>query len=326
VFVALLVGAIAYATRPGPAAAGRGVGTIANRLAADTPPVRNAAAYAGYATWVDGFDYGPAYQTGAAAPPVPPRAVDEMAAAGVKTVFLQAARDDSRSPGGVVDRALVAEFVIRAHRRGMRVVGWYLPTFTDVNADLARLRQIESFDALGHRFDGVAVDIEDVEHVTDVTERNQRLVDLSARLRAESGRDALGAIVLPPVLTEVVNEQYWPEFPWASVRSDYDVWLPMSYWTFRKVSSGYHDGFTYNDESVRRLRNDLGQPNALVHAIGGIGDTATAAELDAFARSLAADGAIGGSVYDWNATPPASRAALTTLFASGPAGHLPRPP
>jgi hypothetical protein len=226
----------------------------------------------------------------------------------------------------MVDRALVAEFLIRAHRLGLRVVGWYLPKFVDVNADLAHLEQIAGFEALGHRFDGLAVDIEDVEDVVDLNDRNRRLVELSTRLRTSSGRDALGAIVLPPVLTEVVNTRYWPDFPWRELRGLYDAWLPMSYWTFRKASSGYHDGYTYNDESTRRLRNDLGDQNAVVHAIGGIGDTVTMEELDRFAQSLADDRAVGGSIYDWNAMTSASRAALAARFASGPAAHLPRPP
>ncbi len=92
---------------------------------------------------------------------------------------------------------------------------------------------VARFDVLGHRFDGLAVDIEDVDTVTDVDARNQRLVDLSQRLRTEVGSETLGAIVLPPVLTEVVNPQRWPDFPWPQLAPLYDVWLPMSYWTFR---------------------------------------------------------------------------------------------
>ena len=298
---------------------------VARLVQHDSLP-RDLQPYAGLGTWVDGFDFGPAYTANQAAPPVAPRVVDDMAANGVKTVYLQAVRDDPRSPEGVVDRALVAEFLIRAHRRGLRVVGWYLPKFTDLSVDLAHLRQIEDFDVLGHRFDGVAVDIEDVQDVTDVGDRNQRLIDLSTQLRATSGHDTLGAIVLPPVLTEVVNPRYWPDFPWTEIHPLYDVWLPMSYWTFRSTSSGYHDGYTYNDESTRRLRNNLGDGGAVVHAIGGIGDLVTTDEFGQFAQSLADDGAVGGSIYDWNAMTPAMRAALAERFATGAAARLPQPP
>jgi hypothetical protein len=321
--LALMAGVVLWVRRDTPPAPGAGVGTIVARLVQRSSPARDLQAYAGLGTWVDGFDYGPAYSAGK--PPIAPSAIDDMAAHGVKTLFLQAVRDDPRSPEGIVDRALVAEFLIRAHRKGLRVVGWYLPTFTDIDADARHLAQIADFDALGHRFDGVAVDIEDVKDVPDTEERNQQLIGLSARLRASSGHDAIGAIVLPPVLTEVVNKQYWPNFPWQDIRPYYDVWLPMSYWTFRSVSSGYHDGFTYNDESTRRLRNDLGDQQAVVHAIGGIGDLATTDELGRFAQSLVDDHAAGGSIYDWNAMPPATRDALSAEFATGVAAHLPPP-
>jgi hypothetical protein len=324
--VASVVTVVVVVRRPGKVSPGAATGTIGSRLAAAAPAARDRQAYAGLGAWMDGFDYGPAYQSGGQTPPLRPTVVDDMAAHGVATVFVQVVRDDPRSPGGVVDRALAAEVLLRAHRRGLRVVGWYLPTFTDVAADLAHLAQIADFSVLGHRFDGVAVDIEDTDDVPDVGDRNQRLVDLSTELRAVSGGDTLGAIVLPPVLTEVVNEQFWPDFPWTQLRPLYDVWLPMSYWTFRKASSGYKDGYTYNDESTRRLRADLDEPTALVHAVGGIGDLVTEDDLQRFAQSLADDGAIGGSIYDWNSMTPATRAALQSRFATGPAARLPRPP
>jgi hypothetical protein len=307
-------------------AAGGSIGSVVERISVSGPTTRDVRAYAGQGAWVDAFDYGPEYQKKGVAPPITPAAVDDMAAHGVKTLFIQATRADATAPDGFVDRALVAEFLVRAHRHGMRVVGWYLPTFADVDADLARLSAITRFNVLGHRFDGVAVDIEDVDTVTDVSERNQRLVDLSNRLRTEVGSEALGAIVLPPVLTEVVNPQRWPDFPWSQIHPLYNVWLPMSYWTFRSVSSGYHDGYTYNDESTRRLRADLEDPTALVHGIGGIADTATADELTRFVQSLFDTGSIGGSVYDWNTLSPASRDLMTQLFSHGPGASLPQPP
>jgi hypothetical protein len=322
--IVLIAGAILWVNRDTTPAAGRGAGTIVARLVQHKSLPRDLQPYAGLGTWVDGFDFGPAYTK--TTPPLAPRAVDDMAANGVKTLYLQAVRDDPRSPAGVVDQALVAEFLIRAHRRGLRVIGWYLPKFTDLELDFARLQQIADFDVLGHRFDGVAVDIEAVEDVTDVADRNLRLVELSARLRAASGHDALGAIVLPPVLTEVVNQRYWPDFPWTELHPLYDVWLPMSYWTFRSSSSGYHDGYTYNDESTRRLRSNLGDGSAVVHAIGGIGDLVTTDELDRFVASLVDNRAVGGSIYDWNSMTPASRAALAERFATGAAAHLPPPP
>ncbi|HEX2381746.1 MAG TPA: hypothetical protein VHI95_03855, partial [Acidimicrobiales bacterium] len=326
----LLTGAVAVVAlvelRPADAAPGRSIGSVVSRVSLSGPTARDTRAYAGQAAWVDAFDFGPAYQKAGAQPSVTPAVVDEMAAHGVRTLFLQATRADSNQPGGFVDRALVAEILVRAHRDGMRVVGWYLPTFADTDADLARMTSVARFNVLGHRFDGLAADIEDVDTVADVDVRNQRLVELSKRIRADVGSEALGAIVLPPVLTEVVNPNRWPDFPWSQLAPLYNVWLPMSYWTFRTNSSGYHDGYTYNDESIRRLRADLEDPDALVHGIGGIGDTATAGEITRFVQSLFDNHAIGGSLYDWNATPPESRDLMQQQFDTGPGASLPAPP
>jgi hypothetical protein len=325
VTVAVAVGLI-VATRSARAAPGGSLGTVVSRVALSGPTARDTRAYAGQGAWVDAFDFARDYQPEGAVPPLTPKAVDEMAAHGVRTLFIQATRVDSKAPQGFVDRALVAEFLVRAHRHGIRVVGWYLPTFEDVDADLRRMEAITRFNVLGHRFDGLAVDIEDVDTVPDVGDRNQRLIDLSTRLRAEVGSETVGAIVLPPVLTEVVNPRRWPDFPWPELSSLYDVWLPMSYWTFRTQASGYHDGYTYNDESTRRLRSDLGDPNALVHGVGGIGDTATTEELQRFVQSLFDTQAIGGSIYDWNTLSPESRDLVTQQFTDGPGASLPQPP
>lgn len=259
---------------------------------------RNLDAYEGYGTWVDVFDFAPSYQ-GGGTPTVTADSVDEMLRRGVRTVYLQAAQLDSRSPGPVVDPAAVGQFLVRAHRAGLRVVGWYLPRFTDLDQDLHHLAGISDFEVLGHRFDGVAVDIEWTEGVVDHAARSAELVDLSRRLREANGDDTLGAIVLPPVQIEVVNPAKWPGFPWRELASSYDVWLPMGYWTERTEASGFKNGETYTDENVRRIRQNLDDPDAPVHAIGGIGDELTPEQVTGFIQALEATDAIGGSIYDW---------------------------
>lgn len=326
VAAALVVAAVALVPRGPREHLGVASGSLFGRLVLAQPQPRDAAAYAGQGAWVDAFDYAPAYQAEGQAPQVTPASVDDMADLGVRTLFLQAARADDRSPGPLVDPGLLAAFLVRAHRRGMRVVGWYLPRFVDVQADAARLLAISDFRVLGHRFDGLAVDIEDNRGVPDPATRSLRLVELSLLVRDAIGTDALGAIVLPPVQTEVVNPAYWPAFPWRDIAAAYDVWLPMSYWTFRDPVSGYRDGYTYNEESVRRLRANLGRPDALVHAIGGIGDLATADELARFVQSLVDTRAVGGSIYDWSTLAVAAREQLAAWFTSGAGASLTPPP
>jgi hypothetical protein len=263
---------------------------------------RDVDVYRGLGAWVDVFDFAPAYQGTGGTPVVTPASVEALALRGVRTLFLQASRLDDRSPEMIVDEELVGRFLEEAHRHEIRVVGWYLPKFGDVDVDLRHTLAMADFEHDGHRFDGLALDIEWTEDVPDHAQRNSRLVELSERLRAEVGDDALGAIVLPPVQLEVVNEQLWPEFPWRRLHDLYDVWMPMDYWTFRTEASGYRDAFRYTEENLRRLAGNVEDPDPVVHPIGGIGDAATEDDYAGFVRALDQGGAVGGSVYDFRTT------------------------
>lgn len=298
-------------------------------LVVDPAPERSIDPYRGYGTWVDVFDFDPAYNP----PTVAAGDLVEMAELGVGTLFLQAARLDDRTPDGLVDPWLLTEMLLAAHRHGVDVVGWYLPRFEATADDADRLIAMSDFAVLGHRFDGVAVDIEWIgpdregNPITD-DDRSSRLASMSEVVGAHLGDDPLGAIVPPPVQTEVINTSFWPGFPWTEIAEVYDVWLPMSYWSFRSDASGYGDGYAYHEESVRRLRANVGDPEALVHGIGGIGGLdgvddppdppeplATVDEIERFVTALTDTASIGGSIYDWNTLEPAVRVRLAALFS-----------
>ncbi|HLF40274.1 MAG TPA: hypothetical protein VI854_02250, partial [Acidimicrobiia bacterium] len=83
----------------------------------------------------------------------------------------------------------------------------------------------------------------------------------------------------------------------------YDAWLPMTYWTFRTQRSGYKDGYRYTEENVRRMRANLGLPDAPVHPIGGTDNRSTDEDYRGFVRAVAEQRCLGGSIYDWNTTP-----------------------
>jgi hypothetical protein len=268
------------------------------------PPATGVDAYAGLGTWVDVYDW--SHYKGST-PTVGPDQIDEMAAAGVQTLFLQTAKHDT--PDVISEPELLLPIIARAHQRGLRVVAWYLPTLEDTGNDLNRLLASAQLDV-----DGIAVDIE-ARNVGDVAERNRRLVDLSGRLRAALPGRAIGAIVLPPVVLEVVNPNYWPSFPYREIAPFYDVWQTMGYWTNRKADSGYRDPYRYTDENIRRLRNNLGQPSAPVHPVGGIGAEGND-DVEAFLRAAVHNGAMGGSVYDWRTTKAEAWPALRK-FRSG---------
>ena len=271
---------------------------------ASRPPVSGGvAAYAGFGTWVDVFEWTNQWTNGK--PTVGPADADRMASLGVQTLYIQAARYDG--PNGVAEPDRLNAIIQRAHAHGIRVVVWYLPTLTDVNADLSRLLAIAGLGA-----EGMAVDIESRD-VSDPNERSARLVDLSNRLRAALPGRTLGAIVFPPTGMEVINPSYWPGFPWAGIAPDYDVWLPMAYWGSRSQASGWHDGYKYVVDNVQRTRNDLHNQGAPVHPIGGVGDAATAAEVADMVRAVAVTGSIGGSFYDYGVTSPDKWAAMLPL-------------
>ena len=115
--------------------------------------------------------------------------------------------------------------------------------------------------------------------------------------------------MLPPVVLEEVNVDYWPGFPWQAIGPLYDAWLPMTYWSFREPSSPWADPALYTTENVNRVRDNIGDPTAVVHAIGGIGlsnELATGsepiAEVDdiiGFVDAAEATGSAGWSLYDW---------------------------
>jgi len=173
------------------------------------------------------------------------------------------------------------------------VIGWYLPNPQDLDFDLRHLRAIAPL-GVGR----IGVDNKSTK-VSDIAERNRRLVQLSTSLRQALPTTPLAAVVLPAVVLEVINPNYWPSFPYREIAGFYDTWMPMSYWTNRTSASGYRDAYRYTSENITRLRNDVGRADLPVHALGGIGDQSTAADDDGFVRACAEQHCIGGGLYDW---------------------------
>jgi hypothetical protein len=248
--------------------------------------------YADLGAWLDVYDWSATFTGGN--PGAGVADIDRMAALGVRTLYIQASKWDS--PSDVLEPERLRPIIDRAHALGMDVVGWYLPTLVDPGADLRRMLAIADFGV-----DGLAVDIE-ARNVGDVAERNRRLVELSRALRAALPDRVLSAIVLEPVLLENVNPNYWPGFPWAELAPLYDVWQPMAYWSNRRASSGYRDGYAYTAANIDRVRALIGQPDAVVHPIGGIGDDISAADVDGMVRAAGERRSIGGSIYDYRTT------------------------
>ena len=276
-------------------------------IAAATAPVRSRSPFDGLGTWADMYSWSETFTQGA--PQLEPADVDAMAAAGVQTLYIQAAQQ--LGPATVLESDRLLTLIHRAHRHGMAVVAWYMPTLVNLADDMTRLRQISRLPV-----EGVAVDIESTA-ITDIGQRNAALISLSQQLRRAVPGVPLGAIVLPATLLEVVNTNYWPDFPYRALAPSYDAWLPMAYWTGRLADSGFHDGYRYTADSVRRLRADLGPAGgAAVNPIGGISvDGIGVGDMSCFVDAVRETGSIGGSVYEWSGTDPTAWATLRSLRA-----------
>lgn len=265
-----------------------------------TPPGVDLCPYRGMGTWVDAYDYMPGFAQGGDVEPVKANAIATMKAVGVHTLYLQAAKDDPRSPDAITDRTRVAGFLRNAHAAGIKVVAWYLPTHKDPAVDLEHVLALVNFTAGKERFDGIALDIEALDE-KQVGLRNDRLLALASALDEAAGTMPIGAIVYPPVVLDVINpDGLWPGFPWQELAKHVDVWLPMAYWTFRNSGSPYRDAYRYTTENITRLRADVGNPGAIVHVIGGGGEGSTSTDYEGFRKAASEQAAVGFSIYDFN--------------------------
>ena len=146
-------------------------------------------AYSGLGAWIDIYD-GNLMKT-------PDRTAAALKARGVNTIYLETGNSSAKD--AFVRPAAAASLIQSAHRRGMKVVAWYLPTLVDQGKDQRRaLGAIRFRTPLGQSFDGFALDIESPA-VRTVSIRNARLLAVSAylrrlgALRGEAGRDHSGA-------------------------------------------------------------------------------------------------------------------------------------
>jgi hypothetical protein len=268
-------------------------------------PHTNFGIYKGLGTWVDAYDFSPDYGYARTTP----ASVDDMAKQGVKTLYIQGAKDKDGGGTGVLNADLLGQFVDRAHAKQIKVVGWYLPRFVSPSRDWAHVDAMLKFKTkTGQRLDAVGLDIESREN-GDVKVRNDRLVALSTKLRNAAGTMPTSAIVVPPVVTDKINTSYWPDFPWAKIKPSYDVWIPMSYYTMRGKQPEWRDAYTFSAENVKLIRKHVG-PTAQVHLAGGLGTDSKANDYAGLVRAAKDTDCLGASSYDYAVTAPSAWATL----------------
>lgn len=276
------------------------------------PAAANVDVYRGLGAWVDIYDE--MLDVSAS--------VDEMSARGVKTLYLETNNWRSRGngscePGPDVDILypdIVANFLDRAHAKGIRVVAWYLPGFANIDRDLKRsLAAINFSSPAGNHFDGFAADIETrgefgCQGVTgdEVRTRfNAGIIDYSTRLRQAVGDKVLGAIVVDAKNNERAPAR-WEGFPWPEIAKRYDIVMPMAYWTAdpangdpaNKCPGVDVDTSSYMQQVVEKTRALMGTSKPM-HVVGGVADCVTAAETAGYVGAMKALGSVGVSLYDF---------------------------
>ncbi len=252
--------------------------------------------------WVDVFDYAPRLQKPGAQPRVTPDSISDMAALGVKTLYVQVANPDGAPASQLTDRTELGALLERAHERGIAVVPWFLPRLVTPADDVATMKQIVKLRVGGESFDGIGLDLESSE-VADITLRNQRTVAFAKRARQIVGSSLpISAIVYPAVQLEVLNTTLWPDFPYKAVDRYVDLWMPMSYYTYRDTASGLRSAYLYTVDSVDRLRKRVGDPDVPVHLIGGLAEESTPDDYLDMTRAANATDALGWSIYDYATT------------------------
>ncbi len=247
---------------------------------------RDLSAYTGLATWVDLYD-----------PRIlarPETAVAAMARHGVRTLFLETSNYQMRQDIVRPDR--IGRFVEAAHARGLQVVAWYVPSFANLARDKRRVLAAIDFQSRGgEQFDSFALDIE-ARVVRSAAARSARLVLLANRLRAAAPDLTLGAIVPSPRGMQRLS-WYWPGFPFEQLAQDFDIFLPMGYFTYRSHQPRFSGVYTRLNISL--LREWTGNPALPVHAIGGLARDASPAQVREFVKAARAGQALGSSMYDF---------------------------
>ena len=257
--------------------------------------------FSGLSTWIDVYD----------TELTPQQQVDIAAAGGVQTIFVQSGKYNSRPIQFPRRLSVVIE---RAHDYGMKVMVWYVPDFRRPQRDFQRSTLAMSFTTpRGDHADAFGLDIE-VEKLRDTGKRTQRLLELSESLRSWAGPDyPMAAIVLPPLQLDL-RPSWWPNFPYAGLVPYYDVFIPMSYSSFRGTDA--QTTYEWNLNNVLEMRRRAGNPSLPVHLAGGIADNLP--RLGAFIRAATDGDVLGAGLYDLHTTDPRDWPTLQRLRAEAP--------
>lgn len=253
--------------------------------------------FKGLGAWVDLFDY-----SGSTSATDISRSLDTMRGYGVKTLYLQTARYNSGKP--FLYRSRVDIWLREAHERGIQVVGWYFPAYSQyLKVDISRSIAVANYRSpTGERFDALGVDIEYRGETSGPPEFNEDIVTQLEKVRAAVGITYPVSSIAPPPNQMELAPSSWAGFPWKAIGRLSNAILPMAYSSYRKGSQCPDQpryctkGYTKN--AVLTVREETGKPSIPVHVIGGIADLLTRGEMKDFVAGAEAAKAYGASMYD----------------------------
>jgi len=122
---------------------------------------------------------------------------------------------------------------------------------------------------------------------------------LSEKIRGLVGRSyPLGAIIPAPVGISR-KKGYWDGFPYTELAQTYNVFVPMTYYTFHGPGT---QAYAYMLDNVRILRAQKGCSSTPIHLIGGLTETSSLSGVRGFLRAAQETHPLGVSLYDWAGT------------------------
>jgi hypothetical protein len=279
-------------------------------VAAPKPKGPSLASFKRMGAWVDLYDY---------AATEPESASADMAAKGVKTLYLQTARWNKPAPDDknvFQDKVAVERWIHAAHANGLKIVGWYLPAYENMSRDVSRTTAIANYrTSTGQRFDALAIDIEYKGQMPSLSAWNAAVADHAHRVRSKVGNGYPVGAIVPSAVAMEIYPQNWVGFPWKSLAADADVFMPMAYWSYRHDcdEKPQHCPYAYTAGNVEKVRELTGKPAMPVHVIGGVADAVTTEEVGEFVKAALAVKVYGASLYDYRTTKPEYWAPLRKL-------------
>jgi len=260
--------------------------------------------FSGLGVWVDQFDF---ENLDAAS------SIATMRANGVHTLYLQSGESSDEEDVLSAD----GPWLLAAHQAGIKVVAWYLPHYSDMNLDVARMVAAARYRFVGQRFDGVGVDIE-YRRAVKGPEWMERVAQHMALVRRALGARYPLAAIPPPPLQMAVAPRYWAGFPWASLASSSSEIMLMAYWSARDdcPENPSHCAYGYTKDNVLLTRRLTGN-RVRIHVIGGVGSRITTKDVAAFVKGARDAHADGASLYDFGTTDPAWWPTLRALRGLG---------